>query len=251
HVVQGQPEHDRGERLHVEAEPAEEHHEQDRQAAGDLDYGDRGGAQPHGRHAPPQREEQAQPERERRGESGRAQGRPEALDDERAPHGRRGLVLGRVPQDVPAVELEDSATRRVAHGEEHPDEDEDRPGDRAPQLAATSDGTGGVVEDRAHRANATFFSRRVASRPAGIVNTRYSSAIPPRIVTASPGMACPRRRPVATSSTTAKPAATEVFFASAMMTLIRGGITVRTAWGRITSRSDCPKVSPIARAASA
>jgi len=81
--------------------------------------------------------------------------------------------------------------------------------------------------------------------------TRRHRAIPPRITTASPGIACPSLRPVATSSTTANPAATEVFLARAMMTSMRGGITVGTACGKITSASDWPKVRPIARAASA
>jgi hypothetical protein len=53
------------------------------------------------------------------------------------------------------------------------------------------------------------------------------------------------------SSLVAKPAAIELFFTMAMNTLPKGGITVRKAWGRTTSRSDCPKVRPIARDASA
>ena len=44
----------------------------------------------------------------------------------------------------------------------------------------------------------------------------------------------------------AKPAAIELFFTIAMNTLPRGGITVRKACGRTTSRSDWPKVRPMA-----
>ena len=55
----------------------------------------------------------------------------------------------------------------------------------------------------------------------------------------------------AVSSATPKAAAIEVFLVRAMTTLIRGGITVRKAWGRTTSRSDWVKVRPMERAASA
>jgi len=57
--------------------------------------------------------------------------------------------------------------------------------------------------------------------------------------------------PTAVSSSTPKAAAIEVFLVKAMTTLMSGGTTVRNAWGRITSRSDWVKVSPIERAASA
>ncbi len=45
--------------------------------------------------------------------------------------------------------------------------------------------------------------------------------------------------------------AIEVFLVSAMTTLISGGMTVRTACGRITDPSVCENVSPMLRAASA
>jgi hypothetical protein len=64
-------------------------------------------------------------------------------------------------------------------------------------------------------------------------------------------LALASRVPVAVSSTTPKAAAIELFLIRAMTTLISGGITVRKAWGRITSWSDCPKVRPMERAASA
>jgi hypothetical protein len=50
---------------------------------------------------------------------------------------------------------------------------------------------------------------------------------------------------------TEKPAATVVFFSSAMSTLIIGGMTERVACGSTTSVMTCPNVSPSARAASA
>ena len=43
----------------------------------------------------------------------------------------------------------------------------------------------------------------------------------------------------------------DVFFVSAMKTLMSGGTTVRSAWGSTTCRRVCGKVSPIERAASA
>ena len=45
--------------------------------------------------------------------------------------------------------------------------------------------------------------------------------------------------------------ATVVFLVRAMSTEPSGAMAPRNAWGRITSRSDWPKVSPIERAASA
>ena len=53
------------------------------------------------------------------------------------------------------------------------------------------------------------------------------------------------------SSTTPTAAASEVFISSAMQMLPIGWITARSACGRITCRRDWPKVSPMARAASA
>src|SRR5690606_34569519 len=124
------------------------------------------------RGASPESEDEPEGEGERSGDHRGAQRRAEPLDDERAPHRGGRLALGRVPQDVPAVELEDAASYGVPHGEEDADEDEGTAGDRAPQLAPARDGTGSVIEDRGHRANATFFSRRVARSPAGMVNAR-------------------------------------------------------------------------------
>ena len=56
---------------------------------------------------------------------------------------------------------------------------------------------------------------------------------------------------MAVSSTTANPAATEVFFVRAMITLMSGGTTLRSACGSTTRRSVPTGPSPIARAASA
>ena len=64
-------------------------------------------------------------------------------------------------------------------------------------------------------------------------------------------MALASRTPTAVSSSTPNAAAIEVFLVRAMTTLISGGTTVRNACGRITSRSDWVKVSPMERAASA
>ena len=55
----------------------------------------------------------------------------------------------------------------------------------------------------------------------------------------------------ANSSTTKNPPATDVFFVSAMNTLMSGGIVMRNDWGRTMRPTVCEKPKPTLRAASA
>ncbi len=57
--------------------------------------------------------------------------------------------------------------------------------------------------------------------------------------------------PTAKSSTTKNPPATEVFLVRAMKTLMRGGMVIRNACGRITSETVWRNPRPTLRAASA
>jgi hypothetical protein len=72
-----------------------------------------------------------------------------------------------------------------------------------------------------------------------------------KIAMVSSACAFASRRLAAKSSNTKKPPATEVFFVRAIVTLMSGGTTERTACGMTTFAAVCAKVSPTDRAASA
>src|SRR5690606_15243426 len=104
---------------------------------------------------------------------------------------------------------------------------------------------------RAHRATAIRFASHPVRNPIGSVTAMNAAASPRKIGIDTPVSSKVSRMTKADPARYPAAIATVVFFVIAIITLPSGAMTDRAACGRITSRSDWKKVSPIARAASA